>query len=50
MISRVNEWAKVADAMSKWIWRLRFRSLGVDVKRMRYERIMVSTWLYGTRE
>ena len=44
MLNRVNEGAKVADAMSK-IWRV--RSLGINVKRMMYERIAVPTVLYG---
>ena len=44
VISRVNEGAKVSGAMNR-IWRV--RSLGVNVKRMMYERIVVPTVLYG---
>ena len=44
VISRVNEGAKVSGAMNR-IWRV--RSLGVNVKRMMYESIVVPTVLYG---
>ena len=43
MLNRVNERAKEADAMSK-VWRV--RSLGINVKRMMYKRIVVPTVLY----
>ena len=40
----MNEWAKVLGAMNR-IWKA--GSLGADVKRMMYERIVVLTVLYG---
>ena len=40
--SRVNEGAKVSGAMNR-IWKC--RSLGINVKRMMYERIVVPTVL-----
>ena len=44
VISRVNEGAKVSGAMSR-LWKV--RSVGVNVKKMMYERIVVPTVLYG---
>ena len=43
VLNRVNEGAKVSGALSK-VWRV--RSLGINVKRMMYERIVVPTVLY----
>ena len=44
VLNRVNEGAKVAGAMNR-IWKV--RSLGINVKKMMYESIVVSTVLYG---
>ena len=38
MLNRVNEGAKVAEALRR-VWRV--RSLGINVKRVAYERIVV---------
>ena len=43
VLNRVNEGAKVSGALSK-VWRV--RSLGINVKRMMYKRIVVPTVLY----
>ena len=44
VVNRVNEGAKVADAMSK-VWRV--ISLGINEKRMMYESIVVPIVLYA---